>query len=131
MMEVFSVDKLFFGRTRTAYEHALKLRMLKKLIVGGLADAFEELVDSYKTQPFETSLTLAAFRMLAGHSGCEVLYRFNVFAVKDADRRLVSVHNDQSEHILLFKHVLERLKVCLLYTSDAADDLLRVDLGGR
>ena len=25
----------------------------------------------------------------------------------------------------------EAFKVCLLYTSDAADDLLRVDLGGR
>ena len=26
---------------------------------------------------------------------------------------------------------LQRLKACLLYTSDAADDLLCVDLGGR
>ena len=25
----------------------------------------------------------------------------------------------------------ERIKTCLLYTSDAADDSLRVDLGGR
>ena len=27
--------------------------------------------------------------------------------------------------------VTKRLGVCLLYTSDAADDSLRVDLGGR
>src|SRR5450756_1808754 len=113
MMEVFPVDKLLFGGTRTAYEHALKLRMLKKLIVGGLADAFEELVDSYKTQPFETSLTLAAFRMLAGHSGCEVLYRFNVFAVKDADRRLVSIDNDQSDPVSLI-HISEPTRLGMI-----------------
>eukprot|EP00657_Telonema_sp_P-1_P005999 TRINITY_DN23907_c0_g1_i1.p1 TRINITY_DN23907_c0_g1~~TRINITY_DN23907_c0_g1_i1.p1 ORF type:complete len:128 (+),score=55.12 TRINITY_DN23907_c0_g1_i1:122-505(+) len=28
-------------------------------------------------------------------------------------------------------HVYERFYICLLYTSDAADDLLCVDLGGR
>ena len=27
--------------------------------------------------------------------------------------------------------MVEAAKVCLLYTSDAADDLTRVDLGGR
>ena len=31
---------------------------------------------------------------------------------------------------LLFNH-LSKSKICLLYTSDAADDSLRVDLGGR
>src|SRR5665811_2626579 len=40
--------------------------------------------------------------------------------------------------ILLIEHVMRavmalasRILVCLLYTSDAADDLTRVDLGGR
>src|SRR5450756_3250859 len=30
-----------------------------------------------------------------------------------------------------FRHLAEQLNACLLYTSDAADDLLCVDLGGR
>src|SRR5665811_720907 len=33
-----------------------------------------------------------------------------------------------SPHIFRFN---ERINICLLYTSDAADDLTRVDLGGR
>ena len=28
-------------------------------------------------------------------------------------------------------HLMQTAKACLLYTSDAADDSLRVDLGGR
>ena len=32
---------------------------------------------------------------------------------------------------LLWKTLRRRLRICLLYTSDAADDLLCVDLGGR
>src|SRR5665811_2532891 len=31
----------------------------------------------------------------------------------------------------LFPNVPSDIKICLLYTSDAADDLTRVDLGGR
>src|SRR5450756_2963548 len=32
---------------------------------------------------------------------------------------------------LVRPYILRRMKTCLLYTSDAADDLLCVDLGGR
>ena len=41
---------------------------------------------------------------------------------------------DQRGYILTNKHVIndaDQIIVCLLYTSDAADDLLCVDLGGR
>ena len=36
-----------------------------------------------------------------------------------------------SEVILLSQHLALKYNTCLLYTSDAADDSLRVDLGGR
>ena len=32
---------------------------------------------------------------------------------------------------VMYEHDMQLLKTCLLYTSDAADDLLCVDLGGR
>ena len=41
---------------------------------------------------------------------------------------------DEVEHLLALIQLRirsERLGICLLYTSDAADDLLCVDLGGR
>src|SRR5450756_3099174 len=34
-------------------------------------------------------------------------------------------------HPMEEKHYIEWIEACLLYTSDAADDLLCVDLGGR
>ena len=43
----------------------------------------------------------------------------STFGVADADRIAREAHEGQVD------------KACLLYTSDAADDLLCVDLGGR
>src|SRR5665213_3770447 len=43
-----------------------------------------------------------------------------------ADRAGIGAHRNRRQ-----AHALERLQICLLYTSDAADDLLCVDLGGR
>ena len=34
-------------------------------------------------------------------------------------------------HVLLFRENLHPMDICLLYTSDAADDMQCVDLGGR
>ena len=50
--------------------------------------------------------------------------------------RLVDVVGDEDDRLAQLalqpqELVLQPLTVCLLYTSDAADDLLCVDLGGR
>ena len=42
----------------------------------------------------------------------------------------VFIWNGNEDHYLLVKELCNRYH-CLLYTSDAADDLLCVDLGGR
>ena len=53
----------------------------------------------------------------AAHEKGQKTVGLNVFEAKPAD---------------MYKEgVVEPLRVCLLYTSDAADDLLCVDLGGR
>ena len=37
----------------------------------------------------------------------------------------------QHSHVILANQVLDLHRTCLLYTSDAADDMQCVDLGGR
>src|SRR5665213_4287430 len=43
--------------------------------------------------------------------------------------RIRTLGNDAAHEVK--PHTAEQLGICLLYTSDAADDLLCVDLGGR
>ena len=58
--------------------------------------------------------------------------------IRDRDHRLLEVLLGEESFVLGLQvaapghGILERLpRLCLLYTSDAADDLLCVDLGGR
>src|SRR5665811_2609733 len=47
------------------------------------------------------------------------------------ERRRGKVNNHRNEMAYRGDSVDALIKICLLYTSDAADDLTRVDLGGR
>ena len=52
--------------------------------------------------------------------------KMNEALCQQANRELYS-----SYLYLSMSYYFESIKICLLYTSDAADDLLCVDLGGR
>ena len=71
-----------------------------------------------------------AYEMLRSLVGSEMCIRDSAYdrGLNNGDQRHVRIgdHHDRTEEVLC-----ELLGYCLLYTSDAADDLLCVDLGGR
>src|SRR5450756_3176072 len=50
---------------------------------------------------------------------------------RTASRQPASPENDMRAQAIATENIRSRNRNCLLYTSDAADDLLCVDLGGR
>ena len=92
-----------------------------------LAHMFEEAVDQYSSRPFmyfddeiwtyertnKAANTLAKYLVSRG--------------VKHSDRVVLFMQNRPDYIVAL----LALNKICLLYTSDAADDMQCVDLGGR
>ena len=57
------------------------------------------------------------------YAGAVVLQRAALFRLIDIDRKLLDLPGENKQG--------DQVGNCLLYTSDAADDLLCVDLGGR
>ena len=60
----------------------------------------------------------------------DVYKRQGAFKTTEAKRR-EEKDDDQQTNLRLAQCVEELVKVCLLYTSDAADERSSVDLGGR
>ena len=59
-----------------------------------------------------------------------------VKGVLNSERTLLAkaitlIESNAEKHFLQGQELIQKLLPCLLYTSDAADDLLCVDLGGR
>src|SRR5450756_143605 len=52
-------------------------------------------------------------------------------ALRNAGVFWLAVFQRECEALTIKCSILNPMKICLLYTSDAADDLLCVDLGGR
>ena len=69
--------------------------------------------------------------MLRSLVGSEMCIRDSAYGVFTADKNSLVAQEIGVENQYLQSVVAEHPGFCLLYTSDAADDLLCVDLGGR
>jgi hypothetical protein len=65
VMEILAVDEFFLGRAGASDEHAFKFRVLEKLVVRRLSNAFVELVDGDEPEPLKTALRLSALRVFS------------------------------------------------------------------
>src|SRR5450756_1073290 len=85
-----------------------------------------------KSRPMSTSSFMAASSL-----GCQVAQRITGLLQEHVvERGLGELHRLQADPLAVQhpeeqREVARELSYCLLYTSDAADDLLCVDLGGR
>src|SRR5665811_1811620 len=84
--------------------------------------------DDYLTKPYSFSELLARIEALARRNTPEEATTRYVVADLELDR--LSHKVTRAGQLVLLQPREFRL-LCLLYTSDAADDLTRVDLGGR
>ena len=72
-----------------------------------------------------------AYEMLRSLVGSEMCIRDSVHAVRGDENAIRKLESEFRTESGLDHPDLVGLSSCLLYTSDAADDLLCVDLGGR
>ena len=72
-----------------------------------------------------------AYEMLRSLVGSEMCIRDSYTASQGLMLMLPNMYKIAGELTSAVIHVAARSLACLLYTSDAADDLLCVDLGGR
>ena len=71
-----------------------------------------------------------AYEMLRSLVGSEMCIRDRCFAAF-GDLAHGEIHQYHRACLAWEAHAVQQRQCCLLYTSDAADDLLCVDLGGR
>ena len=72
-----------------------------------------------------------AYEMLRSLVGSEMCIRDSPHPIPTRPRRPPHPRAKPARHLGAPGRQLQAIHLCLLYTSDAADDLLCVDLGGR
>ena len=69
--------------------------------------------------------------MLRSLVGSEMCIRDRLYYQNPKWLKIQEKYYQNGQNLMTFKNFPIKLYPCLLYTSDAADDLLCVDLGGR
>src|SRR5665213_479736 len=65
------------------------------------------------------------------HKKFEEKYKLPFTLLADPEKKIIEKYGVWGEKNMYGRKYMGLLRTCLLYTSDAADDLLCVDLGGR
>src|SRR5450756_2896428 len=127
---------LFFRKHRPLIERALRIEINERIDATGrvLKDLDEDELEAVAQRLEREKIEAVAILFLHSYRNPDHEIRARDFLVRRLQNVFVTISHELSQEYREFERtstVAANAYICLLYTSDAADDLLCVDLGGR
>ena len=126
------LDSTYFGATSTTTIQKSAAVLKATLDVSG-ATTLDDTLHVLKHTGLQTDPSLIYTLDISGdtHTNSKIIFQDNIIIDSNTENAPISIGYNAAENNQSYNCIALGNNACLLYTSDAADDSLRVDLGGR